>query len=168
MGRSKFFLALYAEKNNCGQYRNGKHILYVKQISDNLQSVGDQTHLVGYMRLPITAPWFWQFSNCLEKLETFYRSTLLFYIQHNKVHSFQFFSGWATIIFSLGTSLKDRLSNSLFSEYLSNPKLRIWVVSQNYIIKTILKKNWNRSKFNWNRLNHLILHQCSYSKFLNR
>ena len=29
---------------------------FVKKISDNLQSVCDQNHLVGYMRPPITAP----------------------------------------------------------------------------------------------------------------
>ena len=40
-------------------------IFFVKQISDNLQSVGDQNHLVAYMRLPIepplNKPWFRQF-----------------------------------------------------------------------------------------------------------
>ena len=32
------------------------NILFVKQISDNLRSVPDQNHLVGYMRLTITEP----------------------------------------------------------------------------------------------------------------
>ena len=33
-----------------------KHNYFLEQISDNFQSVRDQNDLVGYMRLPITAP----------------------------------------------------------------------------------------------------------------
>ena len=44
---------------------------FVKQISDNLQSVPDKNHLVRYMCLPITSPsnkpWLWQFFEFLEQ-----------------------------------------------------------------------------------------------------
>ena len=42
-------------KKYCGQYINDKDI-FVEQISDNLQCVHTQNHLVGYMRPPIRAP----------------------------------------------------------------------------------------------------------------
>ena len=56
-GTVKFFLGSVFGKTSIADSTWMINIdFFVKQISDNLQIVRDQNHLVGYMRLPITAP----------------------------------------------------------------------------------------------------------------
>ena len=55
---SQLYFERCPRKNlNCGNYTDDKHIIvFVKQISDKLQSIRAQNHMIAYMRHPITAP----------------------------------------------------------------------------------------------------------------
>ena len=51
----QFFVGSFFRKNAIAENTWIINIIFAKQISDNLQGVRDQNHLVGYMHLPITA-----------------------------------------------------------------------------------------------------------------
>ena len=55
-GTVKIVFGSVLGKTSIADCIDDKHIFFVKQISDNSPNVRDQNHLLGNMRLPITAP----------------------------------------------------------------------------------------------------------------
>ena len=69
-----FFQRFLRKILNCGDYTNDKHVFFIKQISDELQSIRAQNNMLAYMHHPIKhsreSPDFKSFSDFLEELET--------------------------------------------------------------------------------------------------
>ena len=74
VGQSTFFQRCIRKNFNFRDFTNDKQIIFLeKQISDEMQIICAQNHVVGYMRVSITAtekkPWLWLFldSNHIQK-----------------------------------------------------------------------------------------------------